>query len=183
MSKVEVYKKQFVYYKSLADISVSQLSQDEIYHRASDYDNSIAIIMNHMAGNMLSRWTDFIESDGEKAWRDRDREFEQPNIDIEALSAYWNKGWETLFETLDDIQDDDLEHTVYIRNMGCTVHDAIIRQISHYAYHVGQIVYIAKSLKQNEFTSLSIPRGKSKLYNQKRFQSNRVLKHFTDDVK
>jgi len=182
MSKVEAYQKQFSYYRSLAEKSISQIEDALLFEIPSAESNSIAIIMKHMSGNMLSRWTDIFESDGEKSWRDRDDEFVNTFDNRDELITYWDKGWERVEDTLDDIHDDDLETTIYIRNMGCTLHDAIIRQLSHYSYHIGQIVFIARMLKKEGFTSLSIPKGKSKEYNQKRFSKEKEMKHFTDDL-
>ncbi len=182
MSKVNTYQKQFSYYRSLAAQAIDQIDDDLLFKLPSKESNSIAVIMKHMAGNMLSRWTDVFESDGEKSWRDRDDEFVNTSDNKDDLLAYWNNGWKKLEDTLDDIHDDDLETIVYIRNMGCTLHDAIIRQISHYAYHIGQIVFIARLLKEEGFVSLSIPKGKSREYNEKRFSKEKEMKHFTDDV-
>lgn len=182
MSKVEAYQKQFLYYRSLAEKAVAQIEDEMLFEVPSAESNSVAVIMKHMAGNMLSRWTNVFESDGEKSWRNRDDEFVDSYSTKEELMQYWNSGWERLSDTLDDITDDDLETIIYIRNMGCTVHDAIIRQISHYAYHVGQIVYIARFLKGIGFESLSVPKGGSKEFNNKRFAREKEIKHFTDDL-
>ena len=182
MSKIAAYQKQFHYYRLLAEKSVAQISDEQIFEMPSAESNSIAVIMKHMAGNMLSRWTNVFESDGEKSWRNRDDEFVNSFRTKEELIKYWNEGWETLDKTLVDATDNDLETIVYIRNMGCTFHDAIIRQISHYAYHVGQIVFTARLLKGSEFQSLSIPKNQSKTYNAERFSREKTIKHFVDDV-
>ncbi|MFT6336714.1 MAG: putative damage-inducible protein DinB [Saprospiraceae bacterium] len=183
MSKIEAYQKQFKFYRSLAEKAVAQVSDEQIFEGPSSESNSIAVIMKHMSGNMLSRWTNIFESDGEKSWRNRDDEFVNTYSSKEELVAYWNQGWDRLEDTLDDISDDDLETIIYIRNMGCTLHDAIIRQVSHYAYHVGQIVFIARLLKGAEFQSLSIPKNQSKEYNTERFAREKEVKHFVDDQK
>lgn len=183
MTKIEVFRKQFDYYKSLAEKSIDQLESDQLFKVIEEGSNSIAVIMKHIAGNMLSRWTNIFEEDGEKEWRERDEEFINRFESEVALKEYWNEGWKVLFGTLDEIKDKDLDRIIYIRNMGCTVHDAIIRQLCHYPYHIGQIVFIAKLLKGHNFTSLSIPIGESKSYNADRFSREKSTKHFTDDVK
>ncbi len=183
MSKIAAYQKQFHYYRSLAEKAVSQISDEHVFEMPSAESNSIAVIMKHMAGNMLSRWTNVFESDGEKSWRNRDDEFINSFNTKEELLHYWAEGWQSLEDTLGNANDNDLETIVYIRNMGCTFHDAIIRQISHYAYHVGQIVFTARLLKGNEFQSLSIPKNQSKSYNAERFARDKTIKHFTDDLK
>lgn len=182
MEKVEVFKKQFSYYKSLAEKSIEQLDDQSLFQVIDEGSNSIAVIMKHIAGNMLSRWTNIFEEDGEKEWRDRDEEFIDRFKTKEELMAYWNKGWSLLYETLDQLKAEDLEKIIYIRNMGTTVHDAIIRQICHYPYHIGQIVYAAKLLKGSSFVSLSIPLNASKNYNSERFEKDKTVKHFTDDT-
>ena len=128
MTKIEVFRKQFDYYKSLAEKSIDQLESDQLFKVIGEGSNSIAVIMKHIAGNMLSRWTNIFEEDGEKEWRERDEEFINRFESEEALKEYWDKGWKVLFGTMDEIKDKDLDRIIYIRNMGCTVHDAIIRQ-------------------------------------------------------
>lgn len=182
MSKIEAYRKQFTYYRSLAENAIAQIGERQLFEIPSQESNSIAIIMKHMAGNMLSRWTDIFDSDGEKSWRNRDDEFVNVFKTRAELNEYWIEGWARLEETMASISDDDLDTIIYIRNMGCTLHDAIIRQVAHYSYHVGQIVFIARMLKQEGFISLSIPKGNSKDYNQTRFSRVKEIKHFTDDV-
>jgi hypothetical protein len=137
--------------------------------------------MKHMAGNMISRWTDFLHSDGEKLWRDRDREFITSNESRAELLVYWEKGWSCLFDALASLTDSDRHRIVYIRNEGHTVDEAIQRQIAHYAYHVGQIVFIAKMLSET-WSSLSIPRNQSLTYNQKKFIQDRSNRHFTEGI-
>ena len=181
MNKIEVYKKQFNYYKELADSAVDQLDDKDLFFQIGEEVNSIAVIMKHLSGNMHSRWTNLFQEDGEKDWRNRDEEFIDRFEDINQLKAYWEAGWDVLFSTLDSLSEKDLDRTIYIRNMGCSVHDAIIRQLCHYPYHVGQIVHIAKELKGKSFKSLSIPKGESKTYNTQRFSKEKSMKHFTDD--
>ena len=180
--RLEIYTKQFEYYKGLLEKSIDQLDASDLFKDFGDGTNSIAIIMKHIAGNMISRWTNIFEEDGEKSWRNRDSEFENNFQDRSEVMAYWEKGWSVLFSTLEDLTDSDLDKIIYIRNMGCSVHDAIIRQLCHYPYHIGQVVFAAKLIKRSEFESLSIPKGASKRYNAKRFEQKKSLKHFTDDI-
>lgn len=182
MSKMIAYIKQFEYYKGLADQSIARMSDNQLHALSTIGSNSIAIIMKHMAGNMLSRWTDIFTTDGEKTWRNREDEFVDTYFNRSELEGYWDQAWDRLFSTLDDLSDDNLDQIVYIRNMGCTVHDAIIRQLCHYSYHVGQIAFIAKAQKGTAFESLSIPLGESGTYNEKRFDRPTAIKHFTDDL-
>ncbi|MFN4853613.1 MAG: DUF1572 family protein, partial [Bacteroidota bacterium] len=143
--------------------------------------NSIAIIVNHLWGNMLSRWTDFLTTDGEKESRNRDAEFENPSKSREALLSKWNEGWNCLFKVLNSLTTSDLEKIVYIRNQGHTVTEAIKRQLAHYAYHIGQIVFLGKMLAENGWTSLSIPKGNSQVYNENKFSKPKQRGHFTED--
>jgi len=181
-ARISVYEKQFAYYRELAEKAIDQLGSDQLFIKDSEASNSIAVIMKHIAGNMLSRWTDIFNTDGEKTWRNRDQEFIDDFEDYEALMTYWIKGWDCLSNTLSSLTDEDLDKTIYIRNMGCSVHDAIVRQISHYPYHIGQIVHIARAKVGPSFISLSIPLGQSKDYNAKRFAQEKSMKHFIDDV-
>lgn len=161
--------KEFKNYKSLADRSFAQLDEAAFNSSSGDMNNSIAIIIHHMHGNMLSRWTDFFSSDGEKEWRNRDAEFEATKDSKEQLLAKWEQGWNCLFHIIENMQESDLHKTIYIRKEPHDVITAINRQIAHYSYHVGQIVYIAKELKKDQFVSLSIPKNKSQEFNQKMF--------------
>ena len=131
---------------------------------------------------MLSRWTNFLTEDGEKEWRQRDKEFIDNYSNKEDLFNSWNKGWSCLFNTLDAINNNDLNHIVYIRNQGHTVTEALNRQMMHYAYHIGQIVYIGKLVKGKDWKSLSIPKGESKTYNQEKFAKDKGQRHFTEDL-
>jgi len=182
MSKVDVYKKQFFYYKVLTEKSIDQIIDEKLFEVVEEGTNSIAVIMKHISGNMLSRWTNIFEEDGEKTWRNRDDEFVDSFNGKDELMKYWEKGWTVLFDTLNQLNDDDLERTIYIRNMGCTVHDAIIRQLCHYPYHIGQIVFLSKFFKGKNFKSLSIPLGTSSQYNKEKFSKEKSIKHFTDDT-
>lgn len=149
-------------YRALAEKSFAQLNDDKEYHYAPDTEsNSVAIIIKHMAGNMISRWTDFLTTDGEKSTRNRDGEFLEGKESKEELINYWNKGWEVFMNTLNALKEEDLMKIVTIRGEGLTVAQALNRQTAHYAYHVGQIVYLAKHIKSKDWTSLSIPKNKS----------------------
>lgn len=173
--------KQFQYYKSLGDKTMSQLSDDQLFWKYNDESNSIAMIVKHIAGNMLSRWTDFRTADGEKEWRNRESEFADDIKDRESLLAYWEKGWTCLFEALNSTTDEDLEQIIYIRNQGHTIIEAFNRQLAHYSYHIGQIVFIGKMLTDHNWLSLSIARGKSKSYNENKFAKEKERGHFTDE--
>ncbi len=174
--------KQFEYYKSLGDKSFSQLSFDEMLWQSSEASNSISIIVKHMVGNMLSRWTNFLTEDGEKTWRNRDDEFIGSYTTKEEIIAAWESGWHCLFSALNTLNEDDLERIIYIRNEGHTVLEAINRQLTHYSYHVGQIVFLGKLLKGNDWRSLSIPKGDSSKYNQEKFSQEKEKRHFTDNL-
>ncbi|MBR9845148.1 MAG: DUF1572 domain-containing protein [Algicola sp.] len=181
-SYLQSITKQFEYYKSLGDTVINQLSIDELKKEFVEDSNSISIIVKHMAGNMLSRWTNFLTEDGEKEWRHRDSEFEDNFQTKNELQEYWNKGWTCLFDAVKPLTEDDLERIIYIRNQGHTITEAINRQLAHYAYHTGQLVFLGKLLKGNDWVSLSIPKGKSKTYNQEKFSKEKGRRHFTDDL-
>jgi Protein of unknown function (DUF1572) len=174
--------KQFEYYKSLADKTIAQLTETQLFIKPSSGSNSISIIVQHISGNMLSRWTDFLSTDGEKEWRNRDAEFEETITEKKALLDYWEKGWNCLFTALNSLTGDDLMTIVYIRNMGQTAVDAIARQLCHYSYHVGQIVFMGKMLK-DDFESLSIPKNASSQYNDTKFAQDKTIQHFSDGEK
>ena len=157
--------KRLTYYKDLGDKTFAQLSETDFHYQPNGASNSIALIIQHMAGNMLSRWTDFLTTDGEKEWRNRDTEFEEQQLTKEQLVAYWNKGWACCLNAIQSLKDDDLLKTVTIRTEGLTVVDAINRQLAHYPYHVGQIIFLGKIITGNNWQSLSIPKGNSDSYN------------------
>ncbi|MEL6843505.1 MAG: DUF1572 domain-containing protein, partial [Bacteroidota bacterium] len=180
-SYLESIRKQFQYYQSLGDRSFAQLSDEQLFWQYNEASNSIAIMVKHLWGNMLSRWTDFLTSDGEKEWRDRDGEFEATIQNREELLNKWQEGWDCVFQALDSIQPEHYEQLVYIRNMGHSIPEAINRQLAHYAYHIGQIVYLARMLKGAEWQSLSIPKGESKTYNQQKFAQPKRKEHFTEE--
>lgn len=152
-------------YKNLGEKTFEQLEEKDFHFLPSPESNSIAIIIRHMTGNMLSRFTNFLTEDGEKEWRQRDDEFEIHDLSKPQLIEIWNKGWQCCFEALETLSKDDLLKTVYIRKEPLTVIDAINRQLAHYSYHVGQIVFIGKMLRDKDWKSLSIPKGKSQDYN------------------
>ncbi len=157
----------FRYYKQLADRALTQVTDEQMYAQLDQDANSIAIAMQHMAGNMKSRWTDFLSSDGEKPWRNRDNEFERPPATQPELLQLWEEGWACLFDTLQSLTDADLGRTVTIRGEAHSVMQAIHRQIAHYAYHCGQIVLLARHFQHGQWESLSVPRGKSVEFNAK----------------
>jgi hypothetical protein len=168
---LESAKKEFGYYKLLGEKTFSQLTDEQLFIEATSESNSIATIVKHLRGNMLSRWTDFLTTDGEKEWRKRDEEFENDISTREELLQKWQEGWSCLFKALDSISDDDLSRIIYIRNQGHTILEAINRQLSHYPYHIGQIVFIGKMLSDKNWNSLSIPKGGSKEYNRDKFSN------------
>ncbi|EPR73730.1 hypothetical protein ADIWIN_1367 [Winogradskyella psychrotolerans RS-3] len=174
--------KQFEYYKSLGDKTIAQLSFNDLQKEFAQDSNSVAIIVKHLVGNMLSRWTNFLTEDGEKVWRQRDDEFNDDFKSKDELLANWNKGWDCLFIALKPLKSSDLDKAVYIRNQGHSLTEAINRQMMHYAYHVGQIVFIGKFIKGAKWQSLSIAKGQSKIYNTDKFQQDKRRTHFTDEL-
>jgi Protein of unknown function (DUF1572) len=157
--------KRLTYYKDLGDKTFAQLTDIDFHYQPNEESNSIAIIIQHVAGNLLSRWTNFLTSDGEKDWRNRDTEFEEQQLNKDQLIALWEKGWACCLGAIKELTADDLGKTIYIRTEGLTVIDAINRQLAHYPYHVGQIIYVAKILKNTGWQNLSVPKCKSDSYN------------------
>jgi uncharacterized damage-inducible protein DinB len=158
--------KTFRDYKKLAERAFAQISDEDFFRTIDDESNSIAVNMKHMAGNMLSRWSDFLTTDGEKPERDRDMEFVMlPETTKDDLWAYWQKGWKCTLDAIEPLKQEDLMRTITIRGQDHTVIQAINRQLAHYAYHVGQIVYLAKHFKSSEWQSLSVPKNKSAEFN------------------
>ncbi|MCM3699368.1 DUF1572 family protein [Paenibacillus macerans] len=178
---LESVEKLFLYYKTLGEKAMDQLEPDQWFVAFNEDSNSIATIVKHLWGNMLSRWTDFLTSDGEKPWRNRDAEFENDILSQEELLQKWNEGWDCLLSAIHSVRPDQLTQIVYIRNEGHTVMEAINRQLAHYPYHVGQIIYAAKILKKTDWDSLSIPRNRSKTYTETKFSQDKAVKNFTDD--
>lgn len=178
---LESAKKQFLYYKMLGEKAMEQLAEEQLFVSLNEDTNSIATIVKHLHGNMLSRWTDFLTSDGEKEWRKRDDEFVDSYKSREELVEKWNEAWNCLFNALNPLQEKQLSEIIYIRNEGHTVIEAINRQLAHYPYHIGQIVFYAKLLKKTEWDSLSIPKNKSGDYNSEKFSKEKSIKNFTDE--
>ena len=155
----------FRFYKRLGDGALAQASEEAVFTVLDPEANSIAIIVKHLEGNMRSRWRDFLTTDGEKPDRDRDAEFEAPPKTRAEVLALWESGWELVFRELDRVTEPDLTRTIYIRGEAHSVMQAIHRQLAHYAYHVGQIVLLAKHFAGSQWKSLTIPRGKSASFN------------------
>ena len=174
-------KNQFEYYKMLGEKTYDQVTDEQLFWKFNEESNSIATIVKHLSGNMLSRWTDFFTSDGEKEWRKRDEEFENDIQNREDMLKVWNEGWNCLYHVIDHLTADDLEKIIYIRNQGHSVVEAINRQLAHYPYHVGQIVFIGKMVMDEKWKSLSIPKGNSKAFNKEKFDKPKERRHFTDE--
>ncbi len=168
----------FRYYKLLGDGALTQLSAENIHTCLNPESNSMAIIVKHVSGNMLSRWTDFLASDGEKEWRNREGEFEDTIKDKADLLAVWEKGWACLFNAIDPLQNADLQKIAYIRNEGHSVVEAINRQLGHYSYHIGQMVFLAKYFAGDNWQSLSIAKGDSQKFNAEKFSQDKQRKNF-----
>ncbi|MFC4870394.1 DUF1572 family protein [Negadavirga shengliensis] len=151
-----------LHYKTMAEKAMKQVPEEKLFWQHNQDSNSIATIVKHMWGNMRSRWTDFLASDGEKEWRERDAEFDNDLKDRGEVLEKWEEGWRITFEALRPLTASDLEKTVYIRNRKHTVVDAINTQLAHYASHIGQIIYLSKMLAEGPWESLSIPKRKSK---------------------
>ena len=174
--------KQFEYYKSLGDQTIMRMEEGQIHWRPNQESNNLSVLVKHLSGNMLSRWTNFLTEDGEKEWRDRDDEFVdtiQSKIELETV---WEKGWTCLLSTIGSLEEDDLSRIIYIRNGGHTVIEAINRQLCHYAYHVGQMVYLGKLIQNDQWKNLSIQRGNSSAYNAEKFNQDKDKRHFIDDL-
>ena len=157
--------KRLKYYKDLGEKTFGQLEEKDLHFLPTSESNSIAIIVQHLTGNMLSRFTNFLTEDGEKEWRQRDDEFEIHDYSKKQIIDLWNKGWECCFQALETLTENDLMTIIYIRKEPLTVVDAINRQLAHYPHHIGQIIYIGRMIKDKDWKSLSIPRGQSMQYN------------------
>jgi hypothetical protein len=157
----------FRHYKNLAERATEQLSEEQLFAALDPEMNSIAVVAKHLAGNMLSRWTDFLTTDGEKPERDRDAEFEHPPESRAALMELWNRGWACVFTALEPLSDADLGRIVTIRGERHSVMQAIGRQLAHYAYHIGQMVFLAKHFQSEKWKSLTIPRGQSRSFTER----------------
>ncbi len=159
----------FEAHKKMAERAVAQVADEGLRTSLDEHTNSIAVIMKHVAGNLISRWTDFLTTDGEKQDRNRDGEFEDNFTDRAELLAYWERGWSTLLDSLKSLTPDDLEKTVYIRGDAHTVPLAIQRSLGHTCYHIGQIVQVARVQAGDEWNTLTIPRGQSEQFNKERW--------------
>ena len=159
--------KRLLSYKDLGDKTFAQLEEKDFHYQPNPQSNSISIIIGHMSGNMISRFTNFLTEDGEKEWRNRDAEFEEQGYSKQKCIELWEKGWAVVFESIMALTENDLTRTIHIRTEALTVIDAINRQLAHYPHHVGQIVYIGKMLRNDQWKSLSIPRGHSETFNKK----------------
>ncbi len=162
--------KQSYYYQSIANKALEQIDESMLFVLPNENSNSLAMIMQHLAGNMLSRWSDFRTADGEKTWRERDTEFEPNYHSKNELMAFWNKGWACYLSAIESIQPEELLNTLKIRGEVHTYVDAVHRQLAHYPYHVGQIVFLSKLLKEKEWHTLSIAKNKSKDFNNEKFK-------------
>lgn len=180
---IENIKSEFKYYKSVGDKTFIQLSETDLFWQFNKESNSIAIIVNHLYGNMKSRWTDFLTSDGEKAWRQREQEFELVIKSKSELLSKWEEGWLVLFAALETVNIYNFQTKIYIRNQEHSIFGACNRQLAHYAYHIGQITYIAKMIKGSQWTSLTIPKGQSKIFNEGKISKGKHDGHFSDDLK
>lgn len=164
---IDNIKKRFLYYKNLGDKTFEQLTDEHVFWQYNEESNSIATIVKHVSGNMISRWTNFLTEDGEKPWRNRDSEFSNSLENKTDIIELWENGWRVFLDALSEINEQNLESTIYIRGEAHSVLDAVNRQLAHYPYHIGQMVYIAKMLKNNDWKTLSIARNTSEDFNQK----------------
>ena len=155
---------------SKGERTINQLNYDELHWIPNEESNSIAILVKHLHGNMLSRWTDFLTTDGEKSTRERDAEFEGGYISRDELVQSWESGWDQFIKTVESLQDEDLHRTVYLRGEAFTAMQLIQDELVHYAMHIGQMIYIGKLVKNNEWQTISIPKGQSKEYNENKFK-------------
>jgi len=166
-------RKLFAYYKSLGDAVIARLDDEQLHWQYNEASNSVAVIIKHIAGNSISRWTDFLTTDGEKQGRNRDNEFEDLPATKQELTDLWNKGWDCLFNAINPLTDNDLLSVIYIRNEAHTVTEAINRQLAHLPYHIGQMVFVAKLILGDNWTSLTIPKGQSVNFNADKFAAEK----------
>ncbi|TVR30362.1 MAG: DUF1572 domain-containing protein [Balneolaceae bacterium] len=169
-----------MYNKRLTEKSLNQLDDSQVHEHVQGYDLSIAALMKHISGCLTSLWTNFRSEDGEKPWRNREDEFIDDFKSREELMEFWERGWAVLFEAIESITAEELDNIIYIRNEGHTIQQALERSLSHMAYHTGQIVLLAKLLKGDEWSSLSIPKGKTEEYNKKKFESEKSIGFYKD---
>lgn len=175
--------KQLEYYKILGEKTFDQLNEEELFWQFNKESNSISITVNHLWGNMKSRWTNFLTSDGEKEWRNRDMEFESIIKSKTEMLKKWDDGWNCLFEAINSLNESNFDSEIFIRNQRHSIVEAVNRQMMHYSYHIGQIVYVGRMIKGKDWKSLSIPKGKSKGFNEKKFSKGKHQGHFTDEIK
>jgi len=175
-------KTQFTYYKTLGEKTFAQVEDSQLFWEPSQDANSITVIVNHLWGNMMSRWTDFLIADGEKEWRLRDREFEQVITNRSEMLQKWNEGWQCLFRALDSVNESNFNKKILIRNQEHTITEAINRQMMHYAYHTGQILFLGKMINGANWESLSIPKGKSTHFNAEKMNRGVHGGHFSEDI-
>ena len=178
---LESTRKQFAYYRMLGTKTMAQLSDAQLAATPDPESNSIARIVDHLHGNMRSRFTEFWTSDGEKEWRDREGEFDTAYVDRAAVERKWADGWAVVFGVLDNMEAAQLGQIVYIRQQGHTALEAINRQLTHYAYHIGQMVYLGKQLRGAQWESLSIPKGGSAAFNAAKRAAGKGRGHYTDE--
>ena len=160
----DLFLKRFQYYKNIADQTFEQLEEPQLFWQYNPESNSIATIVKHISGNMISRWTNFLTEDGEKEWRNRDAEFENDIQSKAEMLEIWEKGWLVLFDALNQVNDANINSIILIRGEKISFVDALLRQLAHYPYHIGQIIYLAKMLKNDDWKTLSIARNKSQEY-------------------
>jgi len=170
----------FRYNKLLTEKSLNQLDDAKLHEHVHGYDLSIAALMKHLSGCLTSLWTNFRSEDGEKPWRNREDEFVDNFKSREELMEFWERGWSVLFEAIESISDEELADIIYIRNEGHTIQQALERSLFHMSYHTGQIVLLAKLIKGEEWSSLSIPKGKTEEYNRKKFDSEKSIGYYKD---
>lgn len=163
---LETSVRRMKYYKELGEKTFDQLNDDDFHFQPTTESNSIAVMIQHLAGNMVSRFTNFLTEDGEKIWRNRDDEFEIHSYSKIQLIDFWNKGWKCFFDAIQSLNENDLMKQISIRNEKLSAADAIIRQLAHYPYHIGQIIYAGRMIKNETWKNLSIPKGTSQAYNQ-----------------
>lgn len=175
-------RKQFVYYKSVGEKTFEQLADEDLFWQPNETSNSIAIIVNHLWGNMKSRWTDFLTTDGEKEWRNRDMEFETVITSRGELLKKWEDGWNCLFQALGTVTEENIDTVIHIRNKEHSIPEALHRQLAHYAYHIGQIVYIGVMIKGSAWKSLTIAKGKSAAFNKEMFSKGKNKGPVSNDL-
>jgi len=176
-------QRDFKHYKTLGEKTFSQLEEDDFFWQFNAESNSIAILVNHLHGNMRSRWTDFLSTDGEKPWRNRDQEFEKKLQTKGAILDQWETGWLCVFDALETLDETHANTRIFIRNQEHSILEAVNRQVAHYAYHVGQIVFIGRMVQGKNWKTLSIAKGASKKFNQQKFSKGKHSGSFTEDLK